>query len=196
MLIPLKSLISILKEDSDLLHHFLSSFSCTKDKDIEYFLHNRAIEFENLSKSRTYLVCSEEQLINNAFDNVTIFGYISIALKVLTIPEESSNRTRKELDGFCAKNHGHIIRDIPCYLIGQLSRNSNISSSLLPGSKLIEYACNIIAQSVEAVGGRFIMIECLNEKKLIRFYQENHFNEIARIPDKNTAMVQMIRKIY
>ena len=93
-------MISILKEDSDLLHHFLSSFSCTKDKDIEYFLHNRAIEFENLSKSRTYLVCSEEQLINNAFDNVTIFGYISIALKVLTIPEETSNRTRKELDGF------------------------------------------------------------------------------------------------
>jgi hypothetical protein len=39
------------------------------------------------------------------------------------------------------------------------------------------------------------MIECRDNDKLIRFYKENHFNEIARIPDQDQPMVQMIRKI-
>ena len=49
--------------------------------------------------------------------------------------------------------------------------------------------------SVEAVGGRYMMIECRDTEKLIRFYQNNSFKEISRIPDKDQPMVQMIRKI-
>lgn len=45
-------LIDEMKEGNELLE-LLSSFSCEKDEDIEYFLHNRAIEFEKLSKART-----------------------------------------------------------------------------------------------------------------------------------------------
>lgn len=86
-----------LKEDDILLKQFLSSFSCIEDEDIESFLNNRAIEFERLSKSRTYLICDEEQLANNGLDCITIYGYISVALKILTIPKEISNRMRKEL---------------------------------------------------------------------------------------------------
>lgn len=83
---------------------FLSSFTCTEDEDIESFLHNRAVEFEKLSKSRTYLVCEEEQLESNSLDRVTIYGYISLALKILTIPDAISNRIRKELDGIPDEN--------------------------------------------------------------------------------------------
>ena len=50
-----------MKEGNEVLK-LLSSFSCKKDKDIEFFLHNRAIEFEKLSKARTYLVFDQEQL--------------------------------------------------------------------------------------------------------------------------------------
>ena len=39
------------------LDKLLSSFSCEMDKDIEIFLHKRAVEFEKLSKARTYLIC-------------------------------------------------------------------------------------------------------------------------------------------
>ena len=54
---------------------------------------------------------------------------------------------------------------------------------------------DIIAASVEAVGGRYMMIECRDTEKLIRFYQNNSFKEISHIPDKDQPMVQMIRKI-
>ena len=106
-----------------------------------------------------------------------------------------SNRMRKELDGFSAKIHGEQINDFPCYLIGQLSKNSNVSSEELSGKQLIDFAADIIAMAVEAVGGRYMMIECRNEEKLIQFYKDNYFNEVARIPDGNQPMVQMIRKI-
>lgn len=55
MLVPLKTLIEKTKEDRVLLNKILSSFSCDKDLDIEFFLKNKAVDFETISKSRTYL---------------------------------------------------------------------------------------------------------------------------------------------
>lgn len=189
-------LIDKIKEESE-LKILLSSFSCEKDEDIEMFLKERAVEFEKLSKSRTYLICNQEQLENETNKNkpIIIYGYISLALKILTVPEITSNRVRKELDGFSAKIHGEQIHNFPCYLIGQLSKNSDITDQSLSGSELIDFACDIIAASVDAVGGRFMMIECRDNEKLIYFYEKNLFKEIARIPDNGQSMVQMIRKI-
>ena len=113
--------------DEQMLVGILSSFVCEKDEDIQQFLHSKAVEFEKLSKSRTYLICDQEQLENTEdnSESLKIYGYISLALKVLSIPNEISNRMRKELDGFSSKIHGERISDFPCYLIGQLSRASN-----------------------------------------------------------------------
>lgn len=185
-----------LKDDNE-LQRILSSFSCDKDEDIEMFLRNKAVEFEKLSKSRTYLICNQTQLEDPGETNeaITIYGYISLAIKILTIPESTSNRIRKELDGYSAKIHGEQICDFPCYLIGQLSKNSNILKNPLKGSELIDFACDVIAASVEAVGGRYIMIECRDNQKLINFYEDNFFKEIAHIPDRDQPMVQMLRKI-
>ena len=114
-------------EDNE-LKSILSSFSCKYDADIQNFLHNRAIDFEKLLKSRTYLIVSDEQFQNPKipFNEITIYGYISLAVKVFTVPEETSNRQRQQLDGFSAKEHGKQISNFPCYLIGQLARNSNV----------------------------------------------------------------------
>lgn len=72
MPIALKTLIKITGEDRELLYNILSSFSCKEDTDIEFFLHERAVEFEELAKSRTYLICDEDQIskCNNIENNV------------------------------------------------------------------------------------------------------------------------------
>lgn len=173
----------------------MSSFSCSQDEDIEYFLHKRAVEFERLSKSRTYLIFDSEEMMTKKITEITVYGYISLALKILTVPSYVSNRVRKELDGFSSKIHGEQISDFPCYLIGQLARNSNVERSSLSGRQLLEFACDVISASVEAVGGRYMMIECRDEEKLIDFYQSNDFDQISHIPDDEQPMIQMIRKI-
>ena len=192
MVIPLKALIENLEDNA--LMELLSSFYCELDSDIESFLRNRAVEFENLSKARTYLIFDASDL-ENGRENPHIYGYISLALKILTVPESASNRLRKELDGFNAKIHGQQISDFPCYLIGQLSKNSDVKDNPVSGSDLLGVAFDIIASATEAVGGRYMMIECRNEEKLLKFYADNSFSEIDRLPDEDIPMVQMIRKI-
>jgi len=150
-----------------------------------------------LAKSRTYLIIDQNQLEEHGMtlDKLTIYGYISLAIKVLTVPDRTSNRQRQRLDGFSAKEHGRQIANFPCYLIGQLARNSNVSKASLTGLELLNFAYDIIASAVEAVGGRYILIECHDHNKLIQFYLDNDFTEISRIPDEGKTMVQMIRKI-
>ena len=87
------------------------------------------------------------------------------------------------------------IRDFPCYLIGQLARNSDVAGECLPGRKLIDLAKDVISTAVEAVGGRYVMIECRDLDSLVRFYSDNGFIEIARVADGQQPMVQMILKI-
>lgn len=134
-----------LNTQEEAIHQILCSFSCRQDSNIETFLHNHAIEFEKLSKSRTYLICSEMHLKNHQID---ILGYFSLALKTLSIPETISNRYRKELDGFSAKFHGKPIQDIPCYLIGQLARNSNTPKEIFSGKELFSLTYDVIAAAV------------------------------------------------
>ena len=164
-----------------------------RDPDIENFLKNKAVEFECLSKARTYLVCDESSLISNG--ELRILGYISLALKVLHVPNGFSVRQRKELDGYRGKIKSELITDIPCYLIGQLARNDDTDRSRLTGCDLIEDAQRIIMESVKSVGGRFMMIECRKNEQLIQFYRDNGFVEISHESDGDLPMVQMLCKI-
>ncbi len=193
MLISLKDLINELSEEE--LNRLLSSYECILDSDIEFFLKNRAITYEELSKARTYLIFEEDELANKSIDEVTVLGYIALALKVLTVPEETSNRMRKEIDGLSAKIHGEQINAFPVYLIGQLGRNSKVSNDVLPGEQLIEYAYEVMQPAVNAVGGRYILIECHEDEHLLSFYKKNEFVPFANIPDQDKPMIQMIRKI-
>ena len=192
------SLEEMMNELEDkLLKSILSSFSCTYDEDIQNFLRNRAIEFERLLKSRTYLIVSGEQFRNPkvAFDEITIYGYISLAVKVLTVPETISNRQRQQLDGFSAKEHGKQISNFPCYLIGQLARNSNVPKDSISGAELLNFAYKTIGEVVKLVGGRNILVECHNNKKLMQFYLDNGFYKVSQVPYESQSMVQLIRRI-
>ncbi|MCM1136512.1 MAG: hypothetical protein NC400_13165 [Clostridium sp.] len=192
MVLKLRTLIDIFGRQDRLLQQWLFSFSCKQDSDIEFFLHNRAIEFELVSKARTYLIIDDTMLLQN---NFVILGYFSLTLKTLSVPNSLSIRARKELDGFSGKFHREPIQSIPCYLIAQLARNSHVDKRSLSGNTILELACNAIASAVELVSGRYMMIECRNNRKLIQFYQTNFFKKVTNIADNDTPMIQMIRKI-
>ncbi len=165
------------------------------DTDIESFLQNRAVEFEILSKARTYLVCEEEVLRNEG--RLLILGYFSLSLKTLRIPDGVSNRKRKEFDGFNAKIHGELIREVPCYLIGQLGKNSAVQKEqqTLAGSKLIDLAISVVMTAVESIGGRYVMVECHDTQALVDFFNRNAFKKIGNVEFEGIPMVQLTRKL-
>ena len=65
----------------------------------------------------------------------------------------------------------------------------------ISGKELLQVAYDVIAAAVDAVGGRYMMIECREEEKLVKFYSKNGFVEIQRSSDGVHNMVQMIKKI-
>ena len=60
---------------------------------------------------------------------------------------------------------------------------------------MLQAAYDVIMTAVDAVGGRYVMIECHEKEKLMQFYAVNGFEEISHIADGKCPMVQMIRKI-
>ena len=183
--------------EDDQLQSLLSSFSCEQDRDIQNFLHNRAMLFERLDKSRTYLIADNEQISAPGFKarNMTIYGYIKLSIKNFRAPETMSNRQRLLLDGFSAKEHGEPVEYFPCYLIGQLARNSNVPKDSVTGADLLLFAFDLIGKAFDAVGGRNILVECRNVNHLVQFYLDNDFLEISHIPDGDIEMVQLLRRI-
>ena len=95
MLISLKDLISEIEDEK--LNKLLTSFKCDLDPDIEFFLKDRAVTFERLSKARTYLIIDEDELETKSIEEINILGYVALALKVLTVPESVSNRMRSQV---------------------------------------------------------------------------------------------------
>ena len=126
---------------------------------------------------------------------ISILGYFALSLKVLILPDKMSVRARKEIDGYRGKIRGVPIREIPCFLIGQLAKNSNIEPTEITGKMLLEEAYAVIYSAMESIGGRYIMVECQDNEKLLNFYKNNGFDEFLREPEGDKPMVQMLRKM-
>ena len=163
----------------------LLSFRCGQDTDVQNFLSEKAVLFEKADKTRTYLVIDDETL---AAGRLNILGYFSLAIKVLTLPEEISGNQKKKLDG----KYSHIENGISAYLIGQLGKN-DLYKEKLSGKQLILEAMKIIQEARIRVGGRVAYIECADHPKLIKFYADNGFTVFNK--DKKSELVQMITYI-
>lgn len=151
----------------------ISIFICQKDGDIEAFIKNRAILFEKLGKSRTFLIFDED---NELFE---VLAYFTIALQVLKVPESLSNRKIKEFDGFNAKINGERINEFPAILIGQVGKN-DLHKEKIRGFDLMQYCINTILDGQMRLGGRMVMLECKNVEYLIKFYEQFGFIKLEK----------------
>ncbi|AEF95935.1 hypothetical protein [Methanotorris igneus] len=146
VIIPLKLLLH--KYGKEKVKNLLNTFKCSINTDVEHFLKNSSILFEEINKSRTYLVIKK--------GTTDILGYFTLTLSILKIVEDVSKKTLKKLDG--------ILKDkteFPVYLIGQLGKNEMFWNEIT-GSYLLESAISIIYDAYEIVGGRIVLVETLN----------------------------------
>ena len=81
--------------------NFLKTFKCNINKDIENFLHNKAITFEKKLRARTYLLFEKE--------NKKIAGYFSIAISVLYANEVEEKNTFRNWRFTNKKRHSLLI---------------------------------------------------------------------------------------
>lgn len=184
--LSLQDLIEELKEE-DILD-ILSSFSCKKDKDIKRFLKNKAICFEKLAKTRTYLLVKRDTL--EKCGKIEVVAFFSVAPQVLKLPSNLTEEDIQKLDGYKGSIRGKKLTSLPVILIGQLAKN-NVYKNDISGDEILSHAISIATKSHKIVGGRMVMIDVKTDvEKLINFYARNGFRRIY--DDPNSGFTQMI----
>ncbi|MCB4747332.1 MAG: hypothetical protein LGB54_01865, partial [Sulfurovum sp.] len=128
----------------------LKTFSCTRNRDLQDFLYNKAVTFEKNLRSRTYLY------INNTTQEVA--AYFTITINTLHT-DSISPEVIELLDGY--KND---VASIPCFLIGQLGKSDKFEPRKI-GEYILNDAIEIIDQSQKSLGGRFILLDAINKEQ-------------------------------
>ncbi|MCB4762230.1 MAG: hypothetical protein LGB78_04345 [Sulfurovum sp.] len=157
----------------------LKTFSCTRNRDLQDFLYNRAVTFEKNLRSRTYLY------INNTTQEVA--AYFTITINTLHT-DSISPEVIELLDGY--KND---VASIPCFLIGQLGKSDKFEPRKI-GEYILNDAIEIIDQSQKSLGGRFILLDAINKEQVIKFYEANAFFPIEE--DPHSESIKMIKPYF
>lgn len=168
-IINLKDIYNELGEEET--KEILSKYKCELNRDVEYFLKEKAIVFSKQDIARTYIVTSQYK------KQEVIVGYFAITNKVTNIKKVKLSETkRKKLLKFAIYDKESKSYNISLPLIGQLGKNyDNGYNNLISGDIILKMACDKIKEVQELMGGRFVFLECEDKSKLEEFYQNNGF---------------------
>ena len=176
-------LMDLLAENStNQVKKLLKTFSCKINNDLQDFLHNKAITFERNLRSRTYLYANNE--------NKGIVVYFTLAINYL-----ETDKFKSEIIQILSGYASYIDKTnaIPCYLIGQLAISDEYRKQGI-GNFLLTDALKIADNAQTSFGGRFVLIDSVNNDKVINFYEQNSF--IAIENDKSLKSIKMIKPYF
>lgn len=177
----------------------LKEYKCELNHDVEYFLKEKAIEFSKQDISRTFLVMSEYK------GRYVIVGYFAITNKATTVKKFIISKSkRKKILRYAKYDSESKGYNIALPLIGQLGKNyNNGCNNLISGDILLKLACDKIKETQNILGGRYVFLECEDNKKLKEFYESNGFEcfgkrnleKDEREKNKGEYLLQMLRDL-
>ena len=170
IVIPLGELLNA-EYDQEKLEQSFQKFSCQRETDLEDFLKDKAILYENTNFVKTYLILDKEELDKGSF---IVMAYFTIAQKSVDISAISNKQKRKMLGSYPGRDN---LKSIPAYLIGQLGRSDSYSSQQLSGTDILNECYNAISMAARIVGGNLIILEC-RECMFSNFYEKHGFKKL------------------
>ncbi|HBV82579.1 MAG TPA: hypothetical protein DEB74_07245 [Lachnospiraceae bacterium] len=168
--IPLGELLNE-EYDQEKLKQSFQKFSCQRETDLENFLKDKAILYENADFGKTYLILDTEELKNA---NFVIMAYFTIAQKSVDISAISNKQKRKMLGAYPGRDN---LKSISAYLIGQLGRCDSYSHQQLSGEDILNECYHAISMAARIVGGNLIILEC-RECMFSNFYEKYGFKKL------------------
>ena len=174
--INLKDMIDELGEHE--VKIMLSEFSCPANKEVEFFLHKKSIEFAKQGLSQTHLVYMPYK------SKPTLVGYFTLAQKtILVFPSSVSKSLGKKMSKFSKYDDKTKSRLLPAILIAQFSKNfTDGIDKLIQGEELLKITLDKIEAVHSIIGGRVIFLECEDNEKLINFYERFGFVSFGQRP--------------
>lgn len=83
------------------------------------------------------------------------------------------------MDGFNAKINGERITEFPAILIGQFGKNE-LYKNFITGDEVMQYCVNTLLEGQRRLGGRIVMLECMDIPSLLDFYKKYGFFKIEK----------------
>ena len=187
--VNVKEMIEELGEDR--VKTILADFICPKNKDVEDFLRNKAIEFMKNGFSGTYLVFVSYK------NEPKLVGYYALANKTISVKRGILSKTfQKRLSRFGTYVSNSKRYTLAAILIGQLGKNYKDGiDKQITGDELLQMAFDTIKKIQIAIGGRFVFIECEDVERLKSFYSSNGFYEFGK-RSLDREEIDMIRGEY
>ena len=163
----------------------LSEYRNERDRDIERFLRERAIEYERRRWASTYLLLSPA----DNFQSATIEAYFTLSHKAITPGDKVSNAKKKWL-GNGLRNPNNLYHAV---LIGQMGKRIGAGrESLLTGDQILNCAFEVVRQADKIIAARNVFLECdIHRVRLQELYVDYGFRELQR----NERFVQLFCKI-
>lgn len=174
--IRLSEMLSELGENQ--VKSILSSFVCEKNKDVQMFLRDKAVEFSKQGLAKTTLVywVSDDEV------EKYLVGYFTVASKYLCVSKDSiSKNLAKKMNAHGTFNLNTREYIVPAPLIAQLGKNfADGNNYLISGAELLQMAVDKVKSIQEELGGKFVYLECETKEKLVQFYKNNGFTEFGK----------------
>ena len=132
-----------------------------------YFLY----EQELLTKTYAFVTDDEECRI------VCMFSVSNDSVKASMLPKRFRNRMQRNIP------NSKRMRSYPAVLIGQMGVDRNFKG-LNVGSQVLNYIKDWFTHPANKTGCRFLIVDALNEDKVIEFYRKNGFNLVYDSEDE------------
>lgn len=151
----------------------LRAFSCSKNKELETFIREKAIQLEKQHHTRTYLIFREQ----------TIQAFFSLAINIL-----ETNTLSKTLIKKLSSNHNAHTQYIPCFIIGQLGKTDR---AVIKGDEIMDIALSVLLEIHNYLGTRFVLLDAIDVPKVTEFYERHNFIKLPK--GNNDKQIKMIR---
>ncbi|MDR3307529.1 MAG: hypothetical protein LBS58_01355 [Coriobacteriales bacterium] len=169
--IPIGDLMDT-EEQLKSLEQRLGGFACSRDKELEGFIRNKALGYEIKGFSRTYLVIDTAVVTPGAAQLIAAFFTLAITA---TNYESISNSRKERVLG--SKPGRNSFKAFPGLLVAQLARDDRYSSDFIDGEALLFECENFIELARKYVGGRTIYLDC--KEQLVATYQKSGYRLLA-----------------
>lgn len=158
--------------DMELLEQRLKEFRCSRDEQLEKFIHEQAVFFEKKGYGRTYLVLdiSSDRLIGIP----PIAAFFTLALTATDYSGISKSKKEKVLGSKPGRN---AFRAFAGILIGQLARDDRYDASFIDGEALLRECEHHIELGRQYLGGRIVYLDC--REALVKTYQKSNYRLLS-----------------
>ena len=164
-------------EAGDLLR-ILQTFKCPKDEEIESFLTDYAIDYEQSNVCRTFFVMDEK------YPGI-ILGYFSIGLNVMHFVDPIN--VKDAYEGINLYEEGYR----PIYKLFMIGKNSDYPRTVKMAEIFHSYTLPYCREAQARIGGDLIYIDCIPE--LQSYYESLGFEYYDEMLD--VSLIRMIRSI-